>query len=292
MSLLLHDFGTDIMAVQQVDAIPKILDVVCRTTGMGFAAVARVTDSRWVCCAVRDDIAFGLLPGGELKLETTLCHEIRQSQQAVIIENVADDSDYRGHHTPAMYGFQSYISVPIFLGNGDFFGTLCAIDPKPARLKTPEIISMFKLFSELIALNLDAAMDLASSEASLAEQRTTADLRGQFNTLLAYDLRQSLETIRDGVRMLKNADLDDGESLSLRMMQDSAAKMERLVDSVLGFAQAKVGTARSEPALSSVVQYALLLAVKEDSDLTARLLRMVLLNESERHGPPHGLVPS
>jgi hypothetical protein len=28
--------------------VPTILEVICKTTGMGFAAVARVTDSRWV----------------------------------------------------------------------------------------------------------------------------------------------------------------------------------------------------------------------------------------------------
>jgi hypothetical protein len=34
--------------------------------------VARVTERRWVCCAVRDEIEFGLVPGGVLEVETTL----------------------------------------------------------------------------------------------------------------------------------------------------------------------------------------------------------------------------
>jgi hypothetical protein len=42
----------DVAAVSRIDVAPKILDVVCRTTGMGFAAVARVTEDRWVACAV------------------------------------------------------------------------------------------------------------------------------------------------------------------------------------------------------------------------------------------------
>src|ERR1700712_1856309 len=104
------DLSADIAAVQGIAAVPRILEVVCRTTGMGFAAVARVTEQRWVCCAVRDEIAFGLTPGGELKVETTICHEIRQRHQAVVIDHVAEDEVYRNHHTPAMYGFQSYIS--------------------------------------------------------------------------------------------------------------------------------------------------------------------------------------
>jgi K+-sensing histidine kinase KdpD len=31
-------------------------------------------------------------PRGELEVETTLCHEIRQSHQAVVIDNVAEDA--------------------------------------------------------------------------------------------------------------------------------------------------------------------------------------------------------
>jgi hypothetical protein len=59
---------------------------------------------------VRDEIEFGLVPGGELEVEATVCHEIRQSHQAVVIDNVAEDAAFCGHRTPAKYGFQSYIS--------------------------------------------------------------------------------------------------------------------------------------------------------------------------------------
>ena len=108
-------FEQDIAAVSSIKAIPTILDIVCRTTGMRFAAVARVTEDRWIACSVRDDINFGLKPGGELKVETTICHEIRQSGEAVIIDHVSEDAVYACHHTPQIYGLQSYISMPIRL---------------------------------------------------------------------------------------------------------------------------------------------------------------------------------
>src|SRR5277367_6780324 len=133
-------FERDIAAVASIKAIPIILDLVCRTTGMRFAAVARVTEDRWIACSVRDDLGFGLKPGGELKVETTLCHEIRQSGKAVIIDHVAEDAVYASHHTPQIYGLQSYISVPLRRADGSFFGTLCAIDPAPHVLNTPETI--------------------------------------------------------------------------------------------------------------------------------------------------------
>ena len=157
----------DAVAIGRIAALPTILDVVCRTTGMGFAAVARVTDESWIACAVKDDIAFGLEPGGELNVETTLCHEIRQSGAAVVIDHVAEDAAFCGHHTPAQYGFQSYISMPIVLPDGTFFGTLCAIDPKPTKLNTPATVGMFKMFADLIGFQIDAGQRLASSTAAL-----------------------------------------------------------------------------------------------------------------------------
>ncbi len=137
----MQDFSADIAAVRAVDAIPTILDVVCQSTGMGFAAVARVTEDRWIACEVFDAINFGLRPGGELKVESTICHEVRQAREAIVIEHVAEDATYCTHHTPAMYGFQSYISEPIVLLDGTFFGTLCAIDPKPAKLKDARLVA-------------------------------------------------------------------------------------------------------------------------------------------------------
>ena len=162
-----HDFQADIDLIGGIEAVPTILDVVCRTTGMGFAAVARVTESRWVACRVRDDIAFGLQPGGELEVESTLCHEIRQSRAAVVINNVAEDAAYCDHATPARYGFQSYVSMPIVLPDGSFFGTLCAIDTKPAQVDRPEVVGTFRMFADLIAFHVAAHRRATSAEEAI-----------------------------------------------------------------------------------------------------------------------------
>jgi GAF domain-containing protein len=165
------DFERDVAAIASIDAVPMILEVVCRTTGMGFAAVARVTEDRWIACQVRDNLDFGLKPGGELQVETTICNEIRASGDHVVIDNVAEDATFCRHPTPAMYSFQSYVSVPIRRTNGAFFGTLCAIDPRPLKLNTPETVGMFKLFADLIGFHLDAQDRLAFSEAALLNER-------------------------------------------------------------------------------------------------------------------------
>ena len=242
MLIMKTDLSADIAAVQGIAAVPRILEVVCRSTGMGFAAVARVAEQRWVCCAVRDEIEFGLVPGGELEVETTLCHEIRQSHEAVVIDNVAEDATYCGHHTPAKYGFQSYISMPIILSDGTFFGTMCAIDPRPARLDTPQTIGMFKLFAELIATHLEAADRLAVTEARLLSERETSELREQFIAVLGHDLRNPLASIAAGARMLTKEDQKEAASEILGLMQKSVARMSALIDNVLDFARGRLGS--------------------------------------------------
>lgn len=231
------DFQADIDAIDRIPAISAILEVICRTTGMGFAAVARVTEARWVCCAVRDEIAFGLVPGGELKVETTICNEIRQSLQAVVIDEVARDDAFCGHPTPALYGFQSYISMPIVLPDGRMFGTLCAIDPRPARLNTPAVIGMFKLFAELVAFHLDAHARVAFTEARLIDERKLAELREQFVAVLGHDLRNPLASIAAGIQLLRKRP----DPAVYAMMESSVERMSGLIDDVMDMARGRLG---------------------------------------------------
>lgn len=131
--------------------VRTILEEVCRVTGMGFAAVARVTETRWVACQVLDKVEFGLEPGDELKIKTTICDEIRQSGVGVIIDEVRAEPRWRSHPTPILYGFQSYVSLPILLPDGSFFGTLCAIDPSPRMISGPELVAVLTGFAERVA---------------------------------------------------------------------------------------------------------------------------------------------
>lgn len=227
--------------MSSIPMMPTLLDVVCRTTGMGFAAVARVTEDRWITCSVLDHISFGLKPGDELKVKTTICDEIRQSGKAVVIDHVENDEFYRMHHTPAMYGFQSYISVPIFLKDSSFFGTLCAIDPRPARLNTPEVTGMFKLFAELIAFHLSSADELKTVQAKLEEEQANSKLREQFIAILGHDLRNPVGAILNSAQLLLRMPVEVRVKRLAEIMQGSAYRMRGLIDNTLDFAQSHLG---------------------------------------------------
>ncbi|EJM98879.1 GAF domain-containing sensor histidine kinase [Phyllobacterium sp. YR531] len=236
------EFQADIDAVNRIGAVPSILDVVCRTTGMGFAAVARVTEDRWVVCQVLDSINFGIKPGGELEVRTTLCDEIRDSRVPIVIDEVAIDPLYQGHHTPAKYGFQSYLSMPIILPGGKFFGTLCAIDPRPMKLKNPGTIGMFKLFAELIAFHLDANERLASTQAELVDERKIAEFREQFIAVLGHDLRNPVASIDAGTRLLQRTPLNEQAEKIVSLIRGSVVRMSGLIDNVLDLARARLGS--------------------------------------------------
>ena len=95
--------------IQAISAVPKILETVAALTGLGFVCIAHVTDNAWVTCAVLDQLEFGLKPGDELDVTTTLCEEVRDTGRAVIIDNVAESEQYHAHHTPRIYGFHLLI---------------------------------------------------------------------------------------------------------------------------------------------------------------------------------------
>jgi GAF domain-containing protein len=130
--------------------VRRILEQVCQQTQMGFAAVARVTEERWIACQVLDKIEFGLNPGDELEIKTTICDDIRQCGEAVVIDSVIDDPKWRKHHTPRMYGFQSYASLPVYLDDGSFFGTLCAIDPNTRQISGQDVFTALRVFADQV----------------------------------------------------------------------------------------------------------------------------------------------
>lgn len=232
---------SDIKKIQRIGIVPQLLDVVCRTTGMGFAAIARVTEDRWVTCSTRDQIAFGLKPGDELKVETTLCNDIRQSKDIIVIDHVDKDDIYCKHPTPAMYKFQSYISVPIIKKDGSFFGTLCSIDPKPAKVNRPEITGMFELFAELISFHLNAIEELEDTEAKLKHELETSELREQFIAILGHDLKNPVGTTRMSAELLLNMNLDERATKYAGIIKSTSFRMEGLIDNLLDFARGRLG---------------------------------------------------
>jgi signal transduction histidine kinase len=232
----------DIGAVSRIGAVPAILRMICDETGMGFAAVARVTDATWTACAVRDNVGFGLQPGGQLELTTTLCFESRAARAPIVIDCFSEDATYRGHHTPTIYGLESYISVPIVLPNGEYFGNLCAIDARPAKISGQRVVRMFEVFAQLIAIQLDSEKRQWATEAQLSSERETANLREQFIAVLGHDLRNPLAAVSATAEILSRKHADPDLLAMGKRLKSTVARMARLIDDVMDFARGRLGS--------------------------------------------------
>jgi signal transduction histidine kinase len=152
----MNDFSADIAAVGAIGSVPTILEVICRTTGMGF-------------------------------------------------------------------------------------GTLCALDPKPARVNTPEVIGMFKLFAELIGFHLQSQRRLMTAEAELRDERRDAELREQFIAVLGHDLRNPLASVNAACRVLLRLPVPEEAQEVIGVIQKSSARMAGLIDNVTDFARGRLG---------------------------------------------------
>ena len=146
------------------DMIRAILVEVCRITHTGFAAVARVTEDRWIACQVADQVSFGLEHGDELDIQKTICRQIREFGKEVVIDHVGADPDWRTHPVPAMYGFQAYASLPIFLNDGSFYGTLCTLDTNPRALSARATMGVLRRHAERIGELLSAKRSQAEPQ--------------------------------------------------------------------------------------------------------------------------------
>ena len=233
--------AADIATIGRIRAVPAILQVVRELTGLRFVAVARVTEDSWTACAVLDQLNFGMQVGGELDLATTLCHEIRQAHHSVVIDKASEDPLYRDHHTPRLYQFESYIAVPIFRTDGRFFGTICALDPNPAPLKSSTIQSTMESFARMLALQIEAEENLQKTEAALKQERETAELREKFIAVLGHDLRNPLFAISASAEMLLRKLPDAANLQRARNILTSARRATKLVDDVLDFARGALG---------------------------------------------------
>jgi len=236
-----EEIAKDIAAVSKLQPVPTLLDVLCETTGMRFAAVARVTERTWTACAVKDGLGFGLVPGGQLDLETTLCIESKRANAPIVIEQASTDARYRNHPAPKLYKIESYVSMPIVLADGRYFGNLCAFDPQPAKVGDSKIIGMFTRFAGLIAMLLDGEMSREKDQSQLRDAHAANEVREQFIAILGHDLRNPLQAVYSAGVLLEKKVTDPALKGVAARIKVSVKRMSSLINDVLDFARERLG---------------------------------------------------
>ena len=235
------DLLGDIAEIGRIQAVPRILETVAHITGSRFTAIARVTETTWTACATLDRLEFGLVPGGQLVLETTICDEIRQSSTSVVFAHASAHPQFSEHHTPRIYGLESYASVPIFRPDGSFFGTLCAIDSLPGKFDEAHVQRSMELLAELVGNHLDTEDRLRDAQTALTAAQQAADLRDQFIAVLGHDLRSPLQAISIAAESLAFDSTPEWHQQMLAHIASGVRRMDGLINDVLDFARGRLG---------------------------------------------------
>lgn len=231
----------DVAEIGRIEAVPRILETVAHITGSRFTAIARVTETTWTACATLDTLGFGLVPGGQLVLETTICDEIRQSSTSVVFARASTHPLYSKHHTPRIYGLESYASVPIHRPDGSFFGTLCAIDSSPGNFDEAHVRRSMELLAELVGNYLDKEDRLQEAETALSDAQRDSDLRDQFIAVLGHDLRGPLQAISVAADALEDEATSARQQQMLAHIAFGVTRMDGLINDVLDFARGRLG---------------------------------------------------
>ncbi len=241
MDDFLPEIRKAVTAVGRNEYIPMLLQVLCEITGLGFAAVARVAGSTWGACAVQDDIHLGITPGCQLALGEGLYDESRRTHIPMFISRVNEDEHYPEHPLLERVGVETYCSVPITLGNGRYFGNLCALDSKPASLAPAYVLWMFTRFAALIGSLLDSQTRQDHERAALLDERAEGELREQAIAILGHELRNPLQAVYAGADRLASKLSYPAHAEIAGRIKTNARRMSSLIDDVFDFARGRLG---------------------------------------------------
>lgn len=239
----------DIQAIDAIEAIPHIMQILASSLDLRFICVARVTEEAWTMCAVLDNAEFGLTPGDHLEIETTFCRTVRASKKQVVINHASADSEYCDNPIPIMYGFESYFSYPIYDANGEFFGTLCGLDPEPRELRCELVHGQISAFAKLISSQILLKDQMERSKTQLTDARNIARLQEQYIAILGHDIRTPLSSIQIGISFLDDIIKDSQIASTVQVpvfkavsrMKNSVQRMTRLIEDAMDFTHSRMG---------------------------------------------------
>lgn len=141
--------------------------------GFGAWMITRTVGEEWVMLRVRDD-HYDLTDGTVLQWSDSFCYRMVRGEGP----NIAPDADavqaYRDAPIGAAQPIKAYIGYPLVTGDGELFGTLCAIDPKPQSGRLQADQSLLELLARFLSGILHSEMQSLQMSGRIANLETVA----------------------------------------------------------------------------------------------------------------------
>ncbi|MCA9879999.1 MAG: GAF domain-containing protein, partial [Thermomicrobiales bacterium] len=175
------------------DAINAVLALLADLIGISLTMIHRLDGDTLVVSHACDRIGLGLTLPVTIPRAHTFCDAVLASLEPLVIADADAHEQWRSLPGKVFVGTRSYASVPIVLGNGRVFGTLCAHDRRVLDLGEPELDAM-RILARLIASQIERDDGLRRESAAAAQlARQNQDLQDALHQLDA--LRKVVESI-------------------------------------------------------------------------------------------------
>lgn len=129
-----------------------VLNVVRETLGVASAALSYVDTGTYVFEAVDVAPQVTLQAGESVPLAETLCKEVIETEQALVLGDVAADAP---ELTGTSVEVSAYLGVPVFV-DGDVYGTFCFFDSRPRNEAfTEQDLALVELLGAWVSSELE-----------------------------------------------------------------------------------------------------------------------------------------
>lgn len=192
------------------EAIDTALEIVMRHVSVRTAFVTQAVNGLANVLHAQDDSGCGIPAGAVVPQENTFCQYVRATDRPVVIPNSGLDPRTVQVSARIDFNMVAYIGVPIHLGNGELYGTLCAADPEPQDFR-PEHVELMRVLAQRLA-SLIEQQALAQryesvqreAKAALHAAQQTLDQQTTVMSVVAHDLRTPLTSVRGFVELMAN----------------------------------------------------------------------------------------
>lgn len=160
--------------------LPRLLRALREHLGMDVAFVSEFVDGRRVFrCVDAARAGTGPAIGAGDPLEQTYCQRIVDGRMPELIVDTADDPEAQSLKVTRTLSIGSYLGVPLRLGDGEVYGTLCCFSAVPDHTLNQRDLGMLRVVADMAADLIDHELESHREEREITRDVLAAlDGRG------------------------------------------------------------------------------------------------------------------
>ena len=154
----------------------EVLAFLHQRIGMDLWMVSRADNDDWVVLAAEDH-GYGVQQGDVFRWVDTFCSRMVRGDGPRVAPSTADVPAYASLPLAGQLPVGAYVGAPLVDANGDLFGTLCGLNPKPMPAAILQEQPMVEVFADMLSGLLSAELNTTAMarEAETARSEALTD---------------------------------------------------------------------------------------------------------------------